>query len=491
MKAIILNAKDNVAAVVDNAKAGDEISIDEGGHIKAIQDIPVKHKVALNDIEKGGKVIRYGEGIGTAKEKIPAGSWVHSHNLAPLEAATEAESVDIAKKITSDLSGPDTFMGYSRAKGPAGIRNHVLVLPIVACANGVVRAAGRALDDVTPIEHGGGCGRGGKDNDRTLNVLEGIATHPNVAAVVLVGLGCEFLQGQNLVETVAQSRRPIAYFNIQKEGGSVKTTQKVIETCREMVKDAKKQKREPQPISDLTIGLECGGSDALSGVTANPTVGLVSDWLIEKGGRVILSETTEMIGADHLMKSRCIDRETADKFTAIIEKNRKIANIQLGEFAHLAISPGNQDGGLSTIMEKSMGCIAKGGSTSVVEVVPFGHKPTRQGLVFMDTPGYDVESISGKAAGGCQAIFFTTGRGTPIGNSIAPTLKLSSNTSLWETFKDDLDFNCGDIISKNQKMENTAQSVLDLLVETCNGKVSKSEQHDQTYFALSFTIEAL
>lgn len=491
MKGIILNAKDNVAAVADNVKIGETISIDEDNCLSAIQDIPGKHKVAITDIEKGGLVIRYGESIGTAKEKIAAGSWIHSHNLAPLDSVVVVEPIGIKKKIKRELRGPRTFMGYSRAKGPAGIRNHVLVLPVVACANGVVRAAAKELVDVTPIEHAGGCGRGGRDNNRTIRVLEGIATHPNVAAVALVGLGCEVAQWQPIMKTISESGRPVKYFSIQAEGGSIKTTRKVVDTCREMIKEVKQQKREPQPITDLTIGLECGGSDALSGVTANPTVGLVSDWLVNKGGSVILSETTELIGAEHLMKARCKDKETSDKFTEIINKNHEIARIQLGEFAHLAISPGNQDGGLSSIMEKSLGCIAKCGTTPVVEVVPFGQKPVRQGLVIMDTPGYDVESISGKAAGGCQAILFTTGRGTPIGNSIAPTLKLSSNTNLWETFEDDLDINCGDIISKDQKMEEVAQSALDLLLETCNGKHCKSEQHNQTYFALSFTIEAL
>ena len=490
MKFLILNELDNVGVASDSVQTGQKISLPGVESMIINQDVPASHKIAICDIDEGEAVIRYGESIGRAAEKIPRGSWVHTHNLIPPDGLATNTGVAVETSIIT-LDGPDTFMGYTRPSGPAGIRNHLLILPTVSCANGVVRAVGREFPDAVVIEHTGGCGRGGSDNDRTQRVLTGLGTHPNVSAAIVIGLGCEFIQSREIADANEKSGRPVKFLSIQEEGGTGKTTRMAIASCYEMMKEIKKQERSPQPVSDLMIGLECGGSDAVSGVTANPTVGLISDWLVSKNATTILSEITEMIGADHLMSARCCNKETARDLEKTIDKNRRLAAEMLGDMAHVAISPGNQDGGLSTIMEKSLGCITKGGISPVQEVVAFGQRPRQRGLIIMDTPGYDLESISGKAAGGCQAMLFTTGRCTPVGNSLSPTIKIASNTRLWETMEEDLDFNCGDIISGDTKMEDSAQSLLGLLVEIANGKQCKSEINKQTMFALSFTTEAL
>lgn len=490
MNFIILNENDNVGVASGPVTPGQTLTLPDGETVEIRQDVPVSHKIAIRDINAGDEVIRYGEPIGKATENIRCGNWVHTHNLTPPDTRSPDNVIRLEPKGTS-LDGPATFQGYARARGPAGIRNHLLVLPTVSCANGVVRAAGKAIPEAVAVEHAGGCGRGGVDNDRTMRSLVGLGTHPNVAAVVLVGLGCEVIQGTQLAGEIEKSGRPVRFFSIQDVGGTRKATELVINACREMLPDVEKQERTPQPVSDLMIGLECGGSDALSGVTANPAVGLVSDWLVDRNATAILTETTELIGADHLLAARCRDKTVAKNLAAIIEKNRRISVEMLGEHAHVAISPGNQDGGLSTIMEKSLGCVTKGGSSTIEEVVQFSQAPSRKGLIIMDAPGYDVESITGVAAGGCQAIFFTTGRGTPAGNVIAPTIKISSNTPLWEKMEDDLDFNCGDIISDNKDINDVAQELLELLIETADGKVCKSEINDTGDCVLSFTSEAL
>ena len=489
MSVIRVHERDNVAVALQELREGEEIGLPWGGRLRMAETIPVSHKVALEDIAQGQVVYRYGQPIGVVSVPISRGQWVHSHNLRSPEGVTTEPHAAKAPE-TRKVVKPEAFMGFTRPKGPPGVRNHLLVLPTVACANGVVRAIGRAVPEAVTLEHGYGCGRIGEDHQRTLRGLAGCATHPNVGAVLVVGLGCEVLRADGLLREIASWDRPVEYLEIQKEGGSRKTTEKAIGLAQSLWNRISKQVREAHPVSELILGLECGGSDGLSGVTANPVVGRVSDWMVAQGGTAILSETTEMIGTVHLLQARAVDPVTAGSIHAIIAKSEELARRMLGDHAHLVVAPGNMDGGLSTIMEKSLGCIAKGGSTTIQEVVPFGQRSAKKGLVLMDTPGYDVESMGGLLGAGCQVILFTTGRGTPVGTPIAPVIKVSSNSALWRRMQDDIDFNAGVVADGLQTLDDAGEALADLLVRVANGASSRAEENEQGVFALSMTMEA-
>ncbi len=481
-----IHERDNVAVALRGLKKGETISLPWGGEITIQEDIPVSHKVSLIDLDQGQTILRYGQPIGKAVSAIPKGSWIHTHSLRlPDEMKSEPE-------LKSGLAvlegyGPSSFPGFTRAKGPAGIRNHLLILPTVACACGVVRAIEQAVPEAVSLEHRYGCGRGGPDHLRTLATLEGIGTNPNVGAVLLIGLGCETVKGEKMAEKIASSGRPVEYLEIQKSGGSRRTAARGIELARAMLGSISSQGREPHPISEITVGLQCGGSDALSGVTANPTVGLVSDWIVWQGGTAILAETTEMLGTVHLLQARAADKKVAEDIKTLISNQEKMIRQLLGDMAHLAIAPGNMDGGLSSIMEKSLGCINKGGSSPIQEVVEYAQPPSRKGLVIMDTPGYDVESLGGLIAGGSQLIIFTTGRGTPVGTPVSATIKVGSNTDLWRRMEDDIDLNAGRVADGERTLEEMGRELIDLTMAVLGGKLTKSEQNHQEVIGISMT----
>jgi len=360
----------------------------------------------------------------------------------------------------------------------------------VACACGVARAIGRTLPEAVILEHGHGCGRGGKDWQRTLATLQGIGTNPNVGAVLVVGLGCEAVNGEKLAEIIASSGKPVEYLEIQKSGGSRRTAARGIELGKAMFESISSQTRVPHPISEITVGLQCGGSDALSGVTANPTVGLVSDWIVSQGGTAILAETTEMLGTLHLLQARAADSDVAEDIRTMISSREAAIRRALGDKAHLAIAPGNMDGGLSSIMEKSLGCINKGGSSSIRQVVEYAEQPSRKGLVLMDTPGYDIESLGGLVAGGAQLIIFTSGRGTPVGTPVASTIKVASNSDLWRRMEDDMDLNAGQVADGSRTLKEMGMELIDLVVEVLGGKLAKAEENQQEVIGFSMTQEA-
>jgi altronate dehydratase large subunit len=491
MTLIRIHPSDNVAVALKPLSAGQKVDLPWGSGLTLIDDIPASHKVALADFKVDDPVIRYGQTIGLAAEATAKGSWLYSHNLRePKLKSAKAQGAGLPPQIEG-LKAPDTFLGYTRPIGPAGTRNHLLILPTVACAVGVARAVGRAVPGATVVEHPYGCGRGGVDLERTLRVLLGCGRHPNVGAVLIIGLGCEILSGTFLLEPLKESKKPVEFVEIQKHGGSRKTTTMCIELAQKLLAQIKSQKRAPQPVADLMLGLQCGGSDALSGVTANPAVGRVSDWLSANGGTVILAETTELIGTQHLLQARAMTQDIADDIGRIIQKNRNISRTMLGENAHLAVAPGNMDGGLSTIMEKSLGCINKGGGGIINEVIEYGETPTKNGLVIMDTPGYDVESLGGLVAAGCQAIFFTTGRGTPVGAPLSPVIKVASNSTLAKSMADDMDLNAGLITDGKASLSQMGQILLTTLIEVAEGKPTCAEVNDQGILALSMTMEAL
>ena len=370
------------------------------------------------------------------------------------------------------------FQGYERPDGSAGIRNHVAVIPSVACANGVVAAIAREVPEVVPLFHGHGCGRAGEDLGIHFKALANLAGNPNVYGVLVVGLGCEVIKAEYLSERMSHSGKPVEFFNIQDVGGSRRAAARGAESVRGMLAGAAAQKRVPLPLSAVVLGLECGGSDAFSGVTANPSAGLVADWLVGEGGTAILTETTEMIGTSHILERRSKDEKVAGEVAARIAAAERRAYEILGPLASQVIAPGNMDGGMSSIREKSLGCILKGGSTTINEVTDYGDAPTETGLVVMDGPGYDVESITGLAAAGCQLMIFTTGRGNPIGFPLVPVIKVASTSRLYRNMEDDMDVNAGAIL-EGKTLADVAGEMKALILRVLDGENTKAELNHQ------------
>ena len=361
------------------------------------------------------------------------------------------------------------FLGYRRSDGRYGVRNYVLVLSSVSCASGVVDAIGRALPDVVTINYSTGCGL-----DRIgIRTLTGLINNPNVGAVLVIGLGCEGTGSQRLLES-AQTK-PAEALVIQRDGGSTATTAKGIEIASRFLKELKDQPRVPAPVSELVVGLECGGSDALSGVTANPAVGVAADRFVELGATVILSETTEMIGTAHILKRRGATPELGEQVEKLVNDQQKRVRAALGDLAGLVIAPGNIEGGLSSIAEKSLGCITKGGTTPINEVVEYAQRPSKRGLIIMDTPGYDIDSMAGLTAGGSQLILFTTGRGSIAGFPAVPVVKISSNSITYKNMPGDMDVNAGAIIDEDRTLDEVGQDIFDLSLSVANGRQTCAE----------------
>jgi len=378
------------------------------------------------------------------------------------------------------------FLGYRRKSGAVGTRNHVLVMSSVSCANGVVQAIGRELPEVKTITHTEGCGRATADVLIAKRTLAGLGRNPNVAAVLVVGLGCESIKADGLAEAIGEADKPVETLVIQEAGGSVKATAAGIGIARRMLIEAGQQRREPCPWSALTVGMECGGSDALSGLTANCLVGAVADWLVGEGATVILSETTEMIGTEKILAKRATDPRLASEIVDLIQCQRRRTEELLGERAGMVISPGNMEGGLSTITEKSMGCIVKGGTTPIRELVAYGQTPSQKGLVLMDTPGSDIFSLTGMVAGGAQLMLFTTGRGTPAGFPTVPVVKIASNSRLYANMTDDMDLDAGPLID-GRALADAREELIGLVLAVAAGDPTKAERNRQEMVAIHTT----
>jgi altronate dehydratase large subunit len=365
------------------------------------------------------------------------------------------------------------FLGYKRPDGRFGVRNHVVVMSSVACANGVVDAIGRALPEVVPVTHVYGCGCGPEDLGVSVRTLSGLLNNPNVGAVLVIGHGCENLNSSFLTQIV--EGKPVEALVIQESGGSAATAGKGVEIATRFLKELERQKRAPAPVSELTFALECGGSDAFSGITANPAVGAAADRLVREGGTVILSETTEMIGTAHILKRRCATPELGEQVECLVNNHERHVRQSLGELAGMVIAPGNIDGGLSSITEKSLGCIRKGGTTPITEVVEYAGRPSQRGFVIMDTPGYDIDSMAGMAAAGAQIILFTTGRGSVAGFPAVPVVKVCSNTRTFNKMPGDMDVNAGAITDEGKTIDEVGQEIFDLALEVANGKRTCAE----------------
>ncbi len=372
----------------------------------------------------------------------------------------------------------ESFTGYERPDGAVGIRNYVAILPSVSCANGVVSAIAREVPEAVPLYHQHGCGRGGTDMGLHNRTLQNLCKNPNIAAVLVIGLGCEVVKSDGLALVVGLSKKPVEHLVIQKEGGSQKTARKGIELARSLLEKVSTLEKTEFPLEKLTLGLECGGSDAFSGITANPGVGIASDWLVEQGGTVILTETTEMIGTSHILERRAANSESAKQIAEIISSTEQKTREVLGDMAKVAISPGNMDGGMSSIREKSLGCIVKAGTSNINQVMDYAEIPREKGLVVMHGPGYDTESMTGLAAGGAQVIIFTTGMGNPIGFPTVPVIKVASTSQMYTAMEDDMDVNAG-VILEGKELADVGSDIIGLIRRVLNGEKTKAEINQQ------------
>ncbi len=372
--------------------------------------------------------------------------------------------------------------GYERKGGKFGIRNHILVLPTVSCVNGVVNRIAREVPEVVSAPHSHGCGRGGRgDLEILFRVFSGLVHHPNVGGVILIGLGCEVSNTKSLLARIVDSGKPIEVFNVQEDGGSLATAEKGAAAARRMLSEIKNQPRVPFPWERLLVAMECGGSDAMSGVTANVALGSVSDRLVEKGATVIFGENTEMIGTAHVLARRAKDFQVAKKIEDMVDRAERLTHEVMGDLASLVISPGNMDGGMSTIAEKSMGCIFKGGTTTINQVVDYGEIPTEHGLILQDGPGYDGDSMTGLAVSGAQLMFFSTGRGTPAGFPALPVIKVASNSRIYQAMPDDMDVNAGRLV-EGLSLSQLKNEMMDLMTRVINGEKTKAEINGMEVF---------
>src|SRR5664279_2671308 len=455
--------------------------------------VPPGHKVATRAIAAGAPVRRYDQIIGSAKQAIAAGQHVHTNNLEFSSFARDYAAASGAQP-TAYVAEPATFAGIVRADGRVATRNYVGILTSVNCSATVARAIAdhfrrdtnpRALerfpnvDGVVALTHGAGCATAsdGEPLQVLRRTLGGYARHPNFASVLVVGLGCETNQIAGLVEQESLKTGALLHaFNIQETGGTKKTVAHGIELVGWLLEEANRVRRTPVPASRITVGLQCGGSDGYSGISANPALGAAVDLLVQHGGTAILSETPEIYGAEHLLTRRAVSREVGEKLVSRIKWWEEYTAREKGEMNNNP-SPGNKAGGLTTILEKSLGAVAKGGTTNLVDVYEYAQHVTAKGFVFMDTPGYDPVSATGQVAGGANMIVFTTGRGSAYGCAPAPSLKLSTNTPLWVKQEEDIDLNCGEIADGNATVAETGERLFHLMLDTASGQKSKSEKH--------------
>lgn len=478
MTTVRLSDQDNVVTAIKPL---------EIGSAGATQLIPRGHKMAVVDIPQGAPVRKYAQIIGYAAEDIAAGAHVHTHNLEFRGVDTEYEfstNLHPAPKATTQ----DTFMGYKRATGRVGTRNYIAVLTSVNCSATAARMIAAHftpdtladypnVDGVVAFVHGTGCGMAGSGDgfEALQRVMWGYAKNPNIGGVLMAGLGCEMNQIDWLVEAYGLKPGPLFQsMNIQDVGGLQKTISLGIKKIQEMLPVVNASSREEVPASELMVALQCGGSDAWSGVTANPAVGHACDLLVAQGGTGVLAETPEIYGAEHLLTARAIDRATGDKLLGLIDWWEDYTARNMGSMDNNP-SPGNKKGGLTTILEKSLGAAAKGGTTPLMGVYKYAEPVTAKGFTFMDSPGYDPVSVTGQIASGCNLVCFTTGRGSAFGAKPSPSMKVATNTEMYSRLSDDMDINAGTILSDGKSVEDVGREIYEMWLRMASGELSKSE----------------
>lgn len=485
-----LHPSDNVAIAIAELPQHSVLETPHG-LITVATDIPVMHKVATAAIRAGDMIIKYGQPIGTALSNIEPGMHVHTHNCdANITAKDYRFCANVKPTQWVSEAERATFMGFHRNSGKVGTRNYIGILTSVNCSATVASNIAAQfnypgaladfpnVDGVVALTHEGGCGMrtSGEAYELLERTLVGYANHPNFGGVMLIGLGCESMQVQRLLEDNGLVDTPsFKAFTIQESGGTRASIAKGIEAIREMLPMVNRCTRSPAPASELTLAVQCGGSDAFSGITANPALGAACDHLVRHGGTVIYSETPEIYGAEHLLTQRSESPSVAEKLLERIRWWENYTSMHGFELNNNP-SPGNKSGGLTTIVEKSLGAQAKAGTTNLRAVYLYAEPVTEKGMVFMDSPGFDPVSVTGQVASGANVICFTTGRGSAFGFKPVPSLKLASNNELYAKMRDDIDINCGEIISGNLSVEQCGQQIFARILATASGEKTVSEE---------------
>lgn len=378
-----------------------------------------------------------------------------------------------------------TFKAYQRPNGEIGIRNHLLIIPTVICSNQVCSRIVQMVPDTVAIPHQHGCSQIGADKERTFEVLAGTGKNPNVGGVIIISLGCEVVDPVALAEDIRKTGKPVEVFDIQTVGGSVKAIQYGVELAKRMKAELDREQKVEVPLSKLKIGVKCGGSDATSGLASNPALGAAADRLIAEGGTVVIGETTEIIGAEHVLAQRCAAPETRDRLYHIVERFEREVDRMGADMRGGNPSPGNIAGGLSTIEEKSLGCISKCGTAPIRGVIEYAEPIPETGLYFMDSPGNDIECVSGMAAGGAHIVCFTTGRGTPTGAAVIPVIKITGNGKMFAHMEDNMDVDVSAILSGTMSIEASGDVIWEAIQEVAQGKLTKAELLGHQEFSIN------
>ena len=484
VNALMMDSRDNVVTCVRDISAGTDVVYQNDGKwcmVKALQDIPYCHKVALRTLGKDEDVIKYGELIGRTNKEIEQGGLVDHTNIYSVPRDYDSELVEETDQEIPEIVPTRTglkFWGYRRAEGRPGIRNHVLILPGCACGSESARIVASQVRGAVNIIFNTGCSDVAANTAMSQKVLTGFACNPNVYGVVIIGLGCETVGHRQLKEKIqAMTSKPVVSFGIQEEGGTLKTIEKAVRAAREMAAQAGMQQKELFDISELFLGIECGGSDATSGIACNPAVGELSDILVDYGATSMLSESIEWIGGEHVIAKRAATSKLHNEIIEVCRNYEEHLKAAGQDCRAGQPTPGNKAGGLSTLDEKSLGCIRKGGTRPIVEVLEQAERPSRHGAIVMDTAGYDISSVTSMVAGGCQVIIFTTGRGTPTGNAIVPVMKVTANEHTYSWMEDNMDYDLSPIMRGEKTIQEMGEELFDEIVAIANGRLTKAEAY--------------
>lgn len=481
-KYLKINPADNVVVAITDLKAGEIIS-DEGADVVLKEDVPAGHKVTLKDLTEGENVIKYGYPIGHVRKDVEAGKWINENQIQTnLSGLLEYTYNPV--KVELDIPQKNlTFKGYRRKNGEVGIRNEVWIIPTVGCVNGIVNQLatnlrketnGEGVDAIVAFPHNYGCSQLGDDHENTKKILRDMVKHPNAGAVLVVGLGCENNQPDVFREFIGEYDEERVKFMISQkvEGDEVEAGMSLL---REIYAKAKEDKREEVPLSELRVGLKCGGSDGFSGITANPLLGMFSDFLVAQGGTSVLTEVPEMFGAETILMDRCRTKELFDQTVSLINDFKEYF-LSHGEPVGENPSPGNKAGGISTLEDKALGCTQKCGKAYVDGVMAYGDRLQVKGLNLLSAPGNDLVASTALASCGCHIVLFTTGRGTPFGTFV-PTMKISTNSNLAKNKPSWIDFNAG-VIVENEPMEKTCERFIDYIIRVASGEQVNNEKKD-------------